>query len=188
MPILLSDAPGEMEQWTLGAPKCKNGQITISSINGKDGWPSVQLLSRDRLGEIYVPFEPSVFRGAGAEPRKGILFTVPQDVMDNLKAVEAWAQKQVSSLSPTWNSCLKEPGNHGCGVKAKINVSGPNACLIHDTEGNPIDMPESWNRLTVIPIIEVRGIYSQKTGSGLILDVTQLMIGNKKEPKQCKCL
>ena len=85
----------------------------------------MELLPRERLGDIYVPFEPSVFRGTGAEARKGFLFSIPQDVMDDLSAIEAWAQQQVPSS--TWHSCLKEPGNYGAGLKAKINVTGPNA-------------------------------------------------------------
>ena len=186
MPILLSDAPAALKQWTVGSPKQKNGQMTIYSILGKDGWPAVQLLPRERLGDIYVPFEPSVFRGTGAEARKGVLFSIPQDVMDNLSAIEAWAQQQVPSS--TWHSCLKEPGNYGAGLKAKINVTGPNACLIFDALGAPTKWPENWNHLPVLPIIEIRGIYSQKTGSGLILDVTQMMIGEEKEPKRCEWL
>ena len=154
--------------------------MTISSITGIDGsWPAVQLLPRERLGDIYVPFEPSVFRGTGNEPRKGILVAIPQDVMDDLRAIEDWARKQVSST--TWHSCLKE--NYGAGLKAKIDVAGLNACLIFDVEGTPTEWPTSWNHLPVIPIIEVRGVYSQKTGSGLILGVTQLMIGHE-EPKR----
>ena len=54
--------------------------------------------------------------------------------------------------------------------------------------GGPTEWPENWNHLPVIPIVEVRGIYSQKTGSGLILDVTQLMIGEEKAPKECTWL
>jgi len=188
MPTLLCDAPAEMKQWTLGPPKSRNGQMSISTICGKDGWPSVQLLPRERLGDIYVPFEPSVFRGTGVEPRKGIVFAVPQDVLDDLRKIEDWAKQQISPLATTWHSCLKESGTYSGGVKAKINVSGPNPCLMFDADGGPTEWPENWTHLPVIPIIEVRGIYSQKTGSGLILEVTQLMIGEEKAPKECTWL
>ena len=110
MPLLLSDAIADMTNWTLGPPKSKNGQMTISSITGKGGWPSVKLLPRERLGEIYTPFEPSVFRGTGTEPRKGIVFAVPPDVLDDLQKIEDWARKQTSSLSAVWHSAIKEPG------------------------------------------------------------------------------
>ena len=108
--------------------------------------------------------------------------------MRDLKAIEDWAQKNVPSLSAPWHSCLKEPGNYGAGLKAKINVSGMHICLIFDAKGAPSEWPESWHRLPVIPIIEVKGVYSQKTGSGLILDVVQLMVGSEPEPKSCEWL
>ena len=185
MPTLLSDAIAELSQWTLGPPKAKNGQMAISSITGKNGWPVVQLVPRDRAGSVYTPFEPSVFRGTGGEPRKGILFTVPQDVLDDLRAIENWAK--ASDLGATWHSAIKEPGGFAGSIKAKINCSGPNACSIVDMDGKPIKWPESWARLPVIPIIEVRGVYIQTTGSGLILDVTHLMFGETEpEPKECQ--
>ena len=189
MPTLLSDAPSQLQQWTLGPPKQKNGQMSISSITGIDGaWPTLQLLPRERLGDIVVPFEPSVFHGTGTEPRKSILFAIPEDVLQDLKAIEDWAQKQVSSLSAPWHNCLKEPGSYGAGLKAKINVSGTHACLVFDAKGAPTEWPECWHRLPVIPIIEVKGVYTQKTGSGLILDVVQLMVGDVMEPKGCDWL
>ena len=187
MPTLLSDVPSQLQKWTVGPPRQKNGQMSICSATGPDGaWPTLQLLPRERLGDIVVPFEPSVFRGTGAEPRKNILFTIPEDVMRDLQAIEEWAQKNVPSLSAPWHSCLKEPGNYGAGLKAKINVEGRHVCLIFDAKGAPTEWPESWHRLPVIPIIEVKGVYSQKTGSGLILDVIQLMVGEELEPKSCE--
>jgi len=150
----------------------------------------VQLLPRERLGEIYTPFEPSVFRGTGTEPRKGIVFAVPPDVLDDLQKIEDWARKQTSSLSGVWHSAIKEPGNFCGSFKAKINVSGPNVCSVVGMDGKPRQWPESWNRLPVIPIIEVRGVYSQKTGSGLIIDVTYRMVGEEetKQAKECEFL
>ena len=137
MPLLLSDAIADMASWTLGPPKSKNGQMTIYNITGKDGWPSVQLLPRERLGELWTPFEPSVFRGTGSEPRKGIVFAAPQDVLDDLQKIEDWARKQTSSLSPVWHSSIKEAGNFCGSVKAKIDVAGPNVCSVVDMNGKP---------------------------------------------------
>ena len=57
-------------------------------------------------------------------------------------------------------------------------------------DGIPIKWPESRARLPVIPIVEVRGVYIQKTGSGLILEVTHLMVGETEPetPKECQFL
>ena len=186
MPILLSDAVAQLSQWTLGPPKSKNGQMSIASIVAKDGWPSVQLLPRERLGEIQTPFEPSVFRGTGDEPRKGIVFAVPPDVLADIAKIEEWARKQAPSQ--IWHSVVKEPGSYSGSVNAKINMSGPNACSVVDPDGKPVKWPDNWSRLPVIPIVEVRGVYIQKTGSGLILDVTRLMVGETEpeSPRECE--
>ena len=75
-----------------------------------------------------------------------------------------------------WHSAIKSSDNYPATVKAKINTTGPNACKILDAKQRPIAWPDNWSRLTAIPIIEFRGVYSQKTGSGLILEVTHLMV------------
>ena len=185
MPTLLSSAISQLPTWVLGPPKSKNGQMSICSITADQGWPSLQLVPKERLGELFTPFEPSVFRGTGTEPRKGIVFAAPSDVLDDLRAIEDWAKKQAPST--VWHSVIKEPGNYPGSVKAKINVSGPNACSIVDMDGKPMKWPESWAHLPVIPIVEVRGVYSQKTGSGLILDVTHLMVGESEPESQREC-
>ena len=175
MPTLLASVPAALPTWTVGAPKSKNA-MTLYGIQAKDNyWPTVQLAEKERMGEIIVPFEPSVFRGTGTEPRKGISFAVPQDILDDMRKIEEWAKERVPSA--VWHPCTKEPGSYNGLIKAKINVSGPNACSIVDFDGKPTEWPDLWARLPVIPIVEVRGIYVQKTGSGLILDVTHLMVG-----------
>ena len=175
MPILLSDAVAELPDWTLCPFKAKAGQMQVASIHGKSGgWPMVQLLPLGRMGDITTPFAPSVYRGTGNEPRKGIVFSVPDEVLLALCKIEEWARKQ--HPDGVWHSVIKDGGTYPSSVKAKINVSGPNACRILDAEQRPTAWPENWSRLSVIPIIEFRGVYSQKTGNGLILDVTHLMI------------
>ena len=182
MPQLLSDAVAELSTWVMGPPKTKNGQMTISSITANDRWPALQLVSKDRMGEISTPFEPSVYRGTGEEPRKGVAFSVPPDVLEELRAIENWAK--ASFKDATWHPALKEAGGYPGTVKAKINTVGPNACQLVDAEGGAMPWPDDWARLPVIPILEVRGVYSQKTGSGLIIDVTHLMIGELSRSKE----
>ena len=175
MPILLSDAIAQLPEWTLGPFKAKDGQMQIATIRGKEGgWPAIQLLPMEHMGEVTTPFAPSVYRGTGNEPRKGIVFQVPDAVVLALCKIEDWAQKQ--HPGGVWHSAIKTGGTYPACIKAKINVSGPNACRILDAQQRPTEWPESWPRLAVHPILEVRGVYSQKTGSGLILEVTHLMV------------
>ena len=187
MPTLLSNAVSELSQWTVGPPKSKNGQISISNISYKAAVPSIQLLPRASLGDIYTPFEPSVYRGTGTEPRKGVVFAIPGDVYDDLLKIEVWARQQVPD-GTVWHSALKEPGAYAGSVKAKINCTGAYPCEIVDADGKPLPWPEHWSRLGVVPVLEVRGIYSQKTGSGLILDVTHAMVGSHDVLRQCDFL
>ena len=174
---LLSTAVADLSQWTVSAPKSKNGQISISGIRCNGDYPSMQLLATKRLGEIWTPYEPSVYRGTGNEPRKGVVFTIPGDVYTDLMKIEVWAKQQVPD-GTVWHSALKEPGAYAGCVKAKINVTGSYPCEFVNEEGKPVPWPEHWSGLRVIPVLDFRGIYSQKTGSGLILDVSHIMVGS----------
>ena len=108
MPQLLSDAVAELSTWVMGPPKTKSGQMTISSITANDRWPALQLVPKDRMGEITTPFEPSVYRGTGEEPREGVAFSVPPDVLEELRAIENWAKGRFKDA--TWHHALKEAG------------------------------------------------------------------------------
>ena len=83
-----------------------------------------------------------------------------------------------STLNKIWHSAIKEGGTYPAAVKAKINVSGPRACRIVGMDGNAMAWPDTWSRLAVLPVLEVRGIYCQTTGSGLVLEVTHLMVSD----------
>jgi len=175
MPILLSDAVAELSDWTLRPFKAKAGQMQVAGILSKNGrWPVVQLLSTDYMGAVTVPFPPSVYRGTGNEPRQGIMFTVPDSVLLAFAAIEEWARKQIPD--GVWHSAIKHSDKYPATLKAKINVTGPNVCKILDAKQRPTAWPDNWSHLAVMPIIEFRGVYSQKTGSGLILEVTHLMV------------
>ena len=174
---LLSDAVAQLDAWALGSLQVKNGQMSIASIKVNGETPVLQLLPKERMGEITTPFEPSVYRGTGQEPRKNIVFAIPEETRVLLEQVETWAQKQADLKGVMWHPSTKPATNYTPTLKAKINETGPNACPCVDLDGKPCEMPTNWRRLAVLPIIEVRGIYAQKTGPGLILEVVALMVG-----------
>ena len=174
MPVLLSDAAAA--KWTLGHTTSQVGEVSISPVTGT----SLQLLPRDRMDDITTPFEPSAFQGTGDEVRKGVLFSVPDDVYAGIAAIEAWVQGALEEPYAIWNPSVRPPGRYGATLKAKLNVSGPHACLAYDAAGQPREFPTDWRGLPVIPVIEVRGVYSHSTGAGLLLEVTVLMIGERQ--------
>ena len=173
---LLTDAVAHLDAWTIGPMQVKNGQMSIASIKVNGETPAIQLLPKERMGEITTPFEPSIYRGTGQEPRKNILFAIPEETRALLEQIETWAQTQ-ADLKGVWHPATKPATNYTPTLKAKINETGPNACPCVDIDGKPTPMPTDWRRLAVLPIIEVRGVYSQKTGAGLVLEVVALMIG-----------
>ena len=118
-----------------------------------------------------------LYFGGPGEPRRGIVFAIPPDILADLQTIDDWAQKHATTS--VWYPCVKEHGTYAGSAKAKINVTGANSCRIVGMNGEPMEWPENWFRLPVVPVVEVRGIYTQKTGSGLILDVTYLMVGEE---------
>ena len=136
MPVLLSDAAAA--KWTLGHTSSQVGEVSISPVTGT----SLQLLPRGRMGDITTPFEPSAFQGTGDEVRKGVLFSVPDDVYAGIAAIETWVQGALEEPYAIWNPSVRPPGNYGATLKAKINVSGPHACLAYDTAGQPPGLPD----------------------------------------------
>ena len=112
---------------------------------------------------------------------------MPPDVFEDLEKIDKWAQSQRQEQG-VWHSCLKPAGTYSASVKAKINVTGPNKCNVVDMHGKAAPWPEAWARMKLIHILEVRGIYSQKTGSGLILECTHIMIGEPVEDASCAFL
>ena len=97
MPVLLSDAAAA--KWTLGHTRSQVGEVSISPVTGT----SLQLLPRDRMGDITTPFEPSAFQGTGDEVRKGVLFSVPDDVYAGIAAIETWVQGALEEPYAIWN-------------------------------------------------------------------------------------
>ena len=43
-----------------------------------------------------------------------------------------------------------------------------------------MQMPTAWAGLSVIPIVHVKGVYVQKGMAGLVMEVTSLMVGDRK--------
>ena len=180
MPVLLRDVSAQLAQWEL-LPLKPAGQMSIAAIRFKGVPPSIQLVPKERVAEVWTPFPPSVYRGTGVETRLGIMLCVPDDVRQDLEALEEWVRGHMKAVVPDidsiWKSSTRPPGKYTSALKAKITVAGPYACQTLDIDGRSAPMPTDWHRLTCIPLIEVRGAYLQKGAAGLVLEVGGLMLG-----------
>jgi hypothetical protein len=170
--------------WQLGPHKAAT-QMTIAGVRANGQVPCIQLLPKSAMGAIWTPFAPSVYGGNGTEPRRSIVFSLPDDVRRCLENMEEWAREALRPTMPTidaaWYSAVKPAANYPATLRAKITLSGPGACPIVDAEGKPVEVVENWQGLCVIPILEVRGVYIRKASAGLILEVTGLMIGPTRQ-------
>jgi hypothetical protein len=137
------------------------------------------------MGSIWVPFAPSVFNGTGGEPRKSIVFSVSDDVRRGLEAIEEWCREALRDSTPQidgiWRSAIKPASRYPASLKAKVTLAGPGACSFYDGESQRVPEPEDWSSLACVPIVQVRGCYVQKGGAGLMLEVTALMVGGRRE-------
>jgi hypothetical protein len=159
------------------------GPMTVIPVLTAEGQiPVLQALPKTRIGDINTPWEPSVFRGTGEEPRKTITFAIPDDVRSKFEAIEERVKKLLSLPDDAWTSSVKSGDKYAASMKAKIRLTGSRACRFVDGSGKQVPHPTSWRKLPVIPILELRGVYKQqKRQAGLIWEVVALMVGEEQE-------
>ena len=182
MATLISDV--DLSAWHLGQPKAAK-QMSIAGIRASGQMPRIQLAPKSDMTAIWIPFAPSVFGGNGSEPRKNIVFSIPDAVRRGFEEIEEWARESLRptmpSIEASWHSSIRPSTNYPASLRCKITLSGPGACAIFDDEGKPTEAPDDWAGRCAIPIIELRGIYLQKASAGLILEVAGLMLGPPKQ-------
>ena len=122
------------------------------------------------LSTAHVAYEPSIYGGDGTEPRKNIVLAISSDQEAQFHAME----KAVDPKKLI--SCVKDGT-----IKAKITMAGVN---LYDAEKNPIDQPQRWKGCCVNAVVQMRGMWSSKTQSGLSLEVTDVQI-LEHVPQQC---
>jgi hypothetical protein len=173
-----------LAEWKLGRPRAVK-HLSICGISANGHVPRLQLAPKDQLGSIWTPFAPSVYGGSGSEPRKSIVFSIPDDVRRQVEDIEEWCRDRLRETNPniegTWHSSLKPAAQYPASLRAKITVAGPSPCSFIDEDGNPVPEPTDWAGLPVIPIVEFRGCYLQKGAAGMILETAHLMLVQKRE-------
>ena len=174
MPVALLEV--DASNLSLGASK-EIGPTTITSILLNGQQPLIQTLPRGRLGDVHTPWEPSVYRGNGDEPRKTITFNVPEDVRSKIEEIDEHFKRVLAFPDDAWTSSIRAGDKYPSSFRAKIRVSGSRPCRFVAEDGSPSLQPARWRNLPVIPILELKGVYRQKRSAGLIWEVAAIMIG-----------
>lgn len=148
----------------------------------------IRIKLADNMESITLPFAPSVFKGIGDEPRKGIVFSVTPQVVEAMAELEDSCRQMLEDSNPKvqalWCGCIKPGDRYASTLKAKINVSGPKSATFYNVAGEAVPPPVEWQRLPVNAVIEVRGCYIQRQSIGLMLEVTDLQY-REMARKQC---
>jgi hypothetical protein len=158
--------------------------MAFRPIVGENGEPFTFLLCEPQCYVGRIPFEPSVFGGGtGKELRKSIRIELPDEILEAIAAFEDRI-REVVATSDKWCSCIVPAGQHSGSLKAKIFVQGEKACVVRDEGHQEIAFPgQPWQRPICNARVEVKGVYHQSGGAGLVLHVTHLQLAqsNRKQ-------
>ena len=142
----------------------KHGSITFTACSQEEGKPLLI-----KLQDVVIPFEPGAFGGDGTEARKSICFAnAPSETLQQLIALE-------ESIGATTSNVKKDM------LRCKVNVERARMC---DALGKPTTAPETWRAWQVCAQIQVRGKWETRQGSGLSLEVRDIMFKTKQENDQ----
>ena len=172
----ISELAANIEDFSLTGPKAMAGNkmLNMASITYKS--KPLRLMLDEWLPII---FEPSVYNGTGQEERKNIVFGVPPTIEEGLAIMEDAILQALSETHPNihalWVSSVKPAnGDHEASLKAKINVAGKQQCRFFDENNEPIEAPSVFRPLEAQIVLQVRGVYIQKTAAGLMLSVSHM--------------
>ena len=128
-------------------------------------------VQRVQVWGATVEYEPSVYGGDGSEPRKNIVLSISEEEQAIFRELE----KAVDLKK--LNSCIKDGA-----VKAKLTMAEVN---VYDASKNPAEHPQQWRGCRVNAVVQMRGMWSSKTQSGLSLELTDIQVLDKAAVPQC---
>ena len=141
----------------------KHGSVTFTACN-QEGKPLLL-----KLQDVVILFEPGVFGGDGTEARKSICFTnVSTSALQQLTALE-------ESVGATTSNVKEDM------LRCKVNAD---RVRMWNAFGEPAAAPETWRAWQVCVQIQVRGKWETRQGSGLSLEVRDIMFKAKQENAQ----
>jgi hypothetical protein len=180
MPMMLKELAADLDKLVLSSPiQAPAMQVTYARFAGST--PTFQLHDKAQLGLVTTPWQPNVYRGTGQEHRVTATFNVPDSIREDMELVEERIRDilrpSVPKIDSLWCSSTKPGDRYKSTLRAKITMCGDRMVKFVDRDGNPADPPTSWQGLSVLPVLTLRGAYIQKTGAGVMMEVVALMIG-----------
>ena len=175
---LLENIADNLAQVTLGPVK-QSKFLETASLHFQGEPALIQLAPNTEIDSITIPFTPSCYHGTGDEPKKGIVFNIPDGIREQLELIEDKVRDELRPTFPKidsiWRGATKASGQYPSQLRAKIKVA---ECKYFDSQG-PTTAPEEWIKLSAIPILRPL-VFIQKTIAGVTWEVVALKVGESK--------
>ena len=174
----------EAETWTIGpASSAKVAGLQLYPIRCDGRYPSFQPCVADDLGSMKVLYEPSVYNGSGNEERVNITMSIDEVAAKDILSMEQIAlnklRPSVPNIDAIWNSCIRPPSEHaGYTFKCKVRIRGEGCVRCFGRTREEMTLPQSLRGFTIVPVVEVRSAYVQRSSAGLVLEMTACILGD----------
>jgi hypothetical protein len=159
--------------WKLGDVK-PGKSMKIATLSHEGTVPTARLA--DSI-ELRIPFAPSCFGGVAGD-RKGCIVAIPQETADVILALEEFVMNGLKESTPNimqiWTSSVRPSEKYPPSLRCKINTGGTKKVRYFNEDLQPCDEPSNWQQLPVNVCLAIRGVYIQKNGAGLLIDITHL--------------
>ena len=137
--------------------------------SGSVSFTGLQKCIKLRLDNASICYEPGVFQGTGDEIRVSIVFSVSDQVQQEVQAMENALGDCVS--------CLKDGT-----MKAKVSLD---RVRFFDAARNRIEKPGLLRGYTCNAMVTVRGKWSTRNQQGLCLETTDIQLLGKEDSDVC---
>jgi hypothetical protein len=180
----------EADTWTVGpATSAKVAGLQLFSIRCDGRHPSFQPCLADDLGSMRVLYEPSVYNGSGSEERVNITMSIDEDAATSILNMEKLVRDQlrpsVPNVDQIWNSCIRPPSERtGHTFKCKVRLRGEGCVRCFSRTREEMALPQSLRGYSIVPVVEVRSAYVQRSSAGLVLEMTACILGDSPYGKQ----
>ena len=142
---------------------------TSSQKSGSVSFTGLQRCIKLRIDNATIVYQPGVFQGTGDEIRVSIVFSVSDQIQQEVQAME-------NALGDC-SSCLKDGT-----MKAKVSLD---RVRFFDAARNRIEKPGMIRGFACNAMVTVRGKWSTRNQQGLCLETTDIQLLGKEDSDVC---